>query len=52
MSGAVGREVSRWSIGVVVLAGGPQPPGGHVQIVTLKDPVPPTLHLQTREVSL
>lgn len=52
MSGAVGCKVSRWSIGMVVPAGRPQPPGGHVQVVTLKDPVPLTLHLQKREVSL
>lgn len=52
MSGAVRRKVTCWSIGLVVLSGGPQPPGGHVHVVALKDPAPLTLHLQKKEVSV
>lgn len=52
MSGAVGRKVTRWDIGLVELAGGSRPPGPHVHVITLKDPVPLTLPLQKREESL
>ena len=45
MSGAVGREVPCWGIGLVVPSGGPWPAGGHVHVVALKHPVSLSLHL-------